>query len=94
MLFSLIVYFLFKSIFKEVSSAEHDSTDYNVKEFFIKSLLYLMLVLCLVAALALPMTLYLADPTTEKVLITASSLHVGIFGLWFFISGLVAIYQR
>ena len=29
MLFSLIVYFLFKSIFEEVSSAEPDNTDYN-----------------------------------------------------------------
>ena len=94
MLFSLIVYFLFGSIFKEVSSAEKNEHSYLVKEFSIKSLLYLTLVLCLVSLLAISMTLFLSNSTTEKVLFAVSSLHVGVFSLWFLTTGLVAIYQK
>ena len=94
MLFSLIVYFLFGSIFEEVSSAEKNEYNYQAKEFSIKILLYLTLVLCLVSLLAISMTLFLSNPTTEKVLLAASFLHVGIFSIWFFTTGLVAIYQK
>lgn len=94
MLFSLIVYFLFVSIFQEVSSAEKNEHSYQAKELAIKSLLYLTLVLCLVSVIAISMTLFLSNPTTEKVLFAASSLHVGIFSLWFLTTGLVAIYQK
>ncbi len=71
MLFSIIVYFLFGSIFDVISSAEKDELSYQAKEFSIKCLVYLTLVLCIVSLLAIPMTLFLSNPTTDKVLIAA-----------------------
>jgi hypothetical protein len=94
MLLCLVVYYLFKSIFDDISTSDSSEQSYIIKELFIKILLYLTVVLCLVSLLAIPMTMFFANPTTEKVLIVTSSLHVGIFGFWLITAGLVAIYQK
>lgn len=94
MLLLLVSYFYFKSIFKEISQSETDEQNYLEKELVIKCLLYFVIILCFVSIIAIPMTLFLSSPATDKVLLTTSSIQFIIFWFWFVVSSLVAIYQQ
>lgn len=94
LLLILVGHFFFSSIFEELSSADGDDQSYHAKEILITGLVYTTVVLCLVALIAIPITIFLANPTVEKVLTFSSALHVGVFGFWLLTAALVSIYQN